>query len=178
MHANPHDDLSPNMSALLITAHVKEGISIAMLSKLPRVIIDILQQHHGTSLVTYFHHKAREQLMRDDGNRNRASTALNEGDFRYAGPKPASREAAIILLADAVEAASRSLAKPTPHHIRNLVDEIVADKMQDGQLDDCSMTFAQLRQVRESFIFTLANMAHSRIPYPKNDNRHHQPAEH
>lgn len=171
--SNPHDNLTPSMSALLITAHVKEGLSFAMLSKLPQVILDMIRQHHGTSLVAYFHHKAQMQIHEQlqNGDRNATPAAINDGDFRYAGPKPQTREAAILMLSDAVEAASRSLAKPTAHHLHQLVEEVVFGKVRDGQLEECRMTMDELRAVRESFTFTLTSMFHNRIPYPKHENR-------
>ena len=174
---NIHDELAPSMSALLITAHVKEGIGLAMLGNLPRIIIDMIQQHHGTSLVAYFHHRAKMQLkQRNELEHKLPPTAVNEGDFRYAGPRPKSREAAIIMLADTVEAASHSLAKPTAGHLQTLVDEVVYNKIRDGQLDDCHMRIDDLAAIRESFIFTLTSMFHNRIPYPKNEYSADQPS--
>jgi cyclic-di-AMP phosphodiesterase PgpH len=126
--------------------------------------------------VSYFHHKALTQLEKENGVRPGIHAAINDSDFRYPGPKPLTREAAIVLLADGVEAASRSLAKPTPHHIRNLIEELVNAKLQDGQLDMCALTLTDLNRIKEAFIFTLSNIAHSRIPYPKNENRDSQSA--
>lgn len=175
--SNPHDDLTPTMSALLITAHVKEGMSFGMLNKLPQVIMDMIRQHHGTSLVAYFHHKAQMQIHEQlqESERMSAPAVINDGDFRYPGPKPQTREAAILMLSDAVEAASRSLAKPTAHHLRHLVEEVVFGKVRDNQLAECHMTMDELSVVRESFIFTLTSMFHNRIPYPKHENRPEQP---
>jgi cyclic-di-AMP phosphodiesterase PgpH len=168
-HENPHDHLSPNMSALLIAAHVKEGLSLGMLHKLPRPILDAIQQHHGTGLITYFHHKADQQLQMKQRNQNRTKEhpTVDETSFRYSGPRPAARETALIMLADAVEAASRSLEKPTVGHIQDLVDRIANSRIEDGQLDLCDLTFAELSKVKRSFVFTLTNMLHSRISYPK-----------
>ncbi|MFH0953937.1 MAG: HDIG domain-containing metalloprotein [Verrucomicrobiota bacterium] len=167
---NPHDDLAPSMSALLITTHVKEGVGLARRYKLPRSIADGIEQHHGTGLVSYFYHRARQQHEAEQANGGRTNgRSVREQDFRYAGPRPRSREMAILLLADAVEAAARSLEKPTPHRIRNLVDEIVESKLRDGQLDACNLTLAELSTIKESFVFTLANMLHVRIAYPQDE---------
>lgn len=169
---NPHDGLAPSMSSLLVMSHLKEGLSLAMLHKLPRPVMDIIQQHHGTGLVFYFHHKAG-QLAQSDPNTStgRGRTVVDETCYRYPGPKPASREAAIIMLADSVEAASRSLEKPTPAGISELVDRLVALKFDDKQLDNCEMTLAELARIKRAFVFCLSNMLHSRIAYPKSEEK-------
>jgi cyclic-di-AMP phosphodiesterase PgpH len=168
-HENPHDNLSPNMSALLIAAHVKEGLSLGMFYRLPRPILDAIQQHHGTSLITYFHRKADQQLQVQQ--RVQAKTGerppIDEACFRYAGPPPATRETALVMLADAVEAAARSLEKPTAGHVQELVERISNSRIADGQLDLCDLSFAELGKVKRSFVFTLTNMLHSRVAYPK-----------
>lgn len=164
---NPHDELAPSMSALLVMAHLKEGITLAMLHKLPRPVMDMIQQHHGTGLVVYFHHKAGQQATADNQAIGRGRAVVDESNYRYPGPKPVSREAAIIMLADSVEAASRSLEKPTLAGITELVDRLVDAKLEDRQLDQCEMTLAELCKVKRSFVFSLTNMLHSRIAYPK-----------
>lgn len=170
---NPHDDLAPTMSTLVIISHVKEGVSMAHRYRLPNPIIEAIEQHHGTSLVLYFYHRAKtEQAKAVDGGRE-----INEGDFRYPGPKPRTREMGILLLADSVEAASRSMEKPTPGRIEGLVDDIITSRLQDDQLDDCDLTFAQLKAIKRSFIFTLTNTLHGRVPYPKDENRNKQSTE-
>ncbi len=166
---DPHEDLTPTMSALLIVAHVKEGIGMAIRQRLPSLVMDAIERHHGTGLVSYFHHKAlqrneREQQAQDGANRG--TSAVSEENFRYPGPLPVSRETSIIALADAVEAASRTLIKPTPGHIEELVHEITHRKWLDHQLDESELTLAELRIVKRSFVFTLMSMLHSRIPYP------------
>lgn len=170
---NPHDDLAPSMSALLVMSHIKDGITLAMLHKLPRSIIDIIQQHQGTGLVVYFHHKAGRQAQAEtqtSQSRGRA-TVVDESSYRYPGPKPTSREAAIIMLADSVEAASRSLEKPTAAGISELVDKMVDARVEDNQLDECEMTLAELSRVKRAFVFCLSNMLHSRISYPKQEDK-------
>jgi len=169
---NPHDELTPSMSALLVMAHIKEGVTLAMLHKLPRPVIDIIQQHHGTGLVIYFHHKAERQSGAEPKSAaGRGHTTVDESSYRYPGPKPTSRESAIIMLADSVEAASRSLEKPTPTHIVELVDRLVDAKINDRQLDACEMTLAELCRVKRSFVFSLSNILHTRIAYPKPEEK-------
>ena len=176
MQHNPHDDIPPSMSTLVITAHVKEGLSLAILNKLPKPIMRAISEHHGSSMLMYFHNKAQSQLEFEMDTSNSAATAskVDEGSFRYQGPKPSTRVSAIIGLADAVEAASRSIEKTTPGHIENLVNDIVRTRLDDGQLDECRMTMQDLSTVKRSFVFTLTNMLHGRIPYPKDDNKNKQ----
>ncbi|MFO7871951.1 MAG: HDIG domain-containing protein [Kiritimatiellia bacterium] len=175
---NPHDSLPPSMSTLVITSHVKEGMSLAILHKLPAPVVRVLREHHGTSLLSCFHHKARNQLELDlagrESRQEEAKAKVDENDFRYPGPKPISRESGIICLADAVEAASRTMEKPTPNHIEELVDEITNTRFEDGQLDECELTLSEITKVRKSFVFTLTNMLHGRVPYPKNEDRNKQ----
>lgn len=171
---NPHDDLSPSMSTLVIISHVKEGVSMARRAKLPRPIIEAIEQHHGTSLVAYFYHRAKTQQSEKTGNGS--DRGVSETDYRYPGPTPRTPEMGILLLADSVEAASRSMEKPTPSRIENLVQEIIDSRLQDNQLDDCDLTFAQLKAIKRSFIFTLTNMLHGRVPYPKDENNNKESA--
>jgi len=179
MPHNPHDDLPPSMSTLVITAHVKEGLSLAMLHKLPRTVRDVISQHHGTSLISYFHQKAKTQLETEPETRGSQQAVPNakvdDAAFRYSGPRPASRESAIICLADAVEAASRGLEKTTPAHIEGVVEDITRARVADGQLDNSGLTLSELARIKRSFVFTLTNMLHGRVPYPKDENRDKQP---
>jgi len=180
MQVNPHDDLPPSMSTLVITAHVKEGLTLALLHKLPEPIQRVIVEHHGTSLISCFHHKARTQLEFELGKKtsgtNGSSAKVDESDFRYSGPKPSTKESAIISLADSVEAASRSLEKTTPGHLESLVNEIVFVKLKDEQLENCDLTMEELARIKRSFVFTLTNMLHGRIAYPKDEDRAKQPA--
>jgi len=170
---NPHDALTPTMSALIIVAHVKDGVDLALKHKLNSRIIDVITEHHGDSLVYYFYRKAQEQRRGEEekvanGLENEEDLPnIDEKNFRYPGPTPRTRESGIISLADAVESASRSLQKPTPQKIRGLIDEITFNRLKDGQLDGCGLTVSELRSVRESFSKTLRSMLHSRIDYPK-----------
>jgi cyclic-di-AMP phosphodiesterase PgpH len=172
---NPHDDLAPTMSALIIIAHVKEGVDLALKHGLNRRIIDIIQEHHGTSLVYYFYKRALQQ--QEDARTGGKIMNLREGDvpevreetFRYPGPKPQTKESAIISLADMVESASRSLEKPTPQKIEQLVTELIGQRIADGQLVECDLTLADLNMIAERFRFTLMTMLHTRIAYPRQD---------
>lgn len=174
---NPHDDLAPTMSALIIIAHVKEGVDLALKHKLNQRIIDIIQEHHGTSLVYYFYKRALQQ--QEDARTGGKIMNLREDDipevreetFRYSGPKPQTKESAIISLADIVESASRSLEKPTPQKIEQMVTELIGQRISDGQLVECDLTLADLNVIAERFRFTLMTMLHTRIAYPKQDTK-------
>lgn len=170
---NPHDDLTPNMSALVVMAHVKDGVDLAIKHKMNEEVINVIREHHGTSLVRFFYHRALKQ--REEIERQVAEGKAHEEDipdvkeesFRYPGPRPKTRESAIISLADAVESASRSLQKPTPKKIDELIDDLFKDRLNDGQLDDAALTLADLATIKKSFATTLRSMMHSRIEYPK-----------
>jgi putative nucleotidyltransferase with HDIG domain len=174
---NPHDDLAPTMSALIIIAHVKEGVDLALKYKLNHRIIDIIQEHHGTSLVYYFYQRALQQQedARAGGKimnmREEDIPEVREESFRYSGPKPQTKESAIVSLADIVESASRSLEKPTPPKVEQLVQELIEERIADGQLDECDLTLGDLRVIAERFRRTLMTMLHSRIAYPKPESK-------
>ncbi len=172
---NPHDNIAPSMSTLIISAHVKEGFSMAKHHKLPRSIINVISEHHGTSVMTFFHHKAKELQLAENADENNISSAeIDDSSFRYPGPKPSSKESAIICLADSIEAASRSIEKTQPSYIEGIVNDIIHAKVNDGQLDNSTLTFGELSIIKRSFIFTLTNMLHGRVPYPKNENQNKQ----
>lgn len=170
---NPHDELTPTMSALIIVAHVKDGVDLAIKSKLNPRILEVIQEHHGDSLVYFFYRKAQEKLQKEQSDRDRGEShsddlpKVDEKSFRYPGPIPQSRESGIVSLADAIESASRAMSKPTPSRIKGLVDEIVYKRVRDGQLDACGLTMTELTKIREVFSKTLRSMLHSRIQYPK-----------
>ena len=155
---NRHDKLAPSMSSLILIAHVKDGVEIGRNHKLGRAIIDIIQQHHGTSLISYFYEKAK-QLKGED--------AVNMEHFRHPGPKPQTKEAGLVLLADAVEAASRSLENPTPSRLKGLVQKIINKIFLDGQLDECELTLKDLHEIAKSFNKILYGIHHHRIDYPE-----------
>ncbi|MFO7724128.1 MAG: HDIG domain-containing protein [Oceanipulchritudo sp.] len=171
---NPHIERNPSMSALVIKSHVKEGVQMARQYHLPKIIIDVIQQHHGTSLIQYFYYKALERQKADGSVGSISPNAprielnqVNEDTYRYEGPIPRFSESALIMLADSVEAASRSLKKVNPQSVEELVEKIFLARMQDGQLDDTPLTFKQLQQIKDSFVFTLMNMLHARVEYPE-----------
>tara|TARA_Y100000588_G_scaffold305401_1_gene328717 strand:- start:8766 stop:11138 length:2373 start_codon:yes stop_codon:yes gene_type:complete len=162
---NPLILQNPSMAALVIKSHVKEGVSLALRNKLPGIIIDVIKQHHGTSLITYFYVQALKGKANEHGNEIR----VEESTYRYDGPKPQFIESAVIFFADAVEAASRSLRKVTPQSISELIDKIFEDRIADDQLSECPLTFEQIKKIRNSFSFSLLNTLHSRIEYPDKD---------
>jgi putative nucleotidyltransferase with HDIG domain len=153
---NVHDRMNPTLSALVITSHIKDGLEIAQEFRVPKIVLDIINQHHGTSLVQYFYNQYTGE--------QEPSTAL-EQQFRYPGPKPQTKEAAVVMLADSVEAASRGLSKPTLAKIELLVNNIVADKLRDGQLDECELTFKDLSRITDCFVRGLTSIMHARIDY-------------
>jgi hypothetical protein len=156
---NPHDRLTPSMSSLVVTNHVKEGIELGRRHGLPEPIIGMIPQHHGTRRISFFYNKALEQTDPDKGT-------VEEGDYRYPGPKPQTKEAAIMMLADGAEAATRSLPVHTEGAIRARVGKIVNGVIADGQLDECPLTLKDLHVVSETFIQVLLGIHHQRIEYP------------
>ena len=159
--ANRHDALVPAMSTLIIIAHVKDGADLARQHHVPEPIMDFIEQHHGTTLVEYFYRRASQQC---ETNPNGGS--VHEEAFRYPGPKPQTREAAVLMLADSVESASRTLVEPTPARIEGLVEDIAMKRLLDGQFDECGLTLKQLRIVRDSLIKSLTAVYHGRVKYP------------
>jgi len=150
-----HEKLTPSMSALVVKSHITEGLELARKQRLPGAVRDSIPEHHGTMVMAFFYHKALEM---DEGARRE--------DYSYPGPRPRSRETAILMLADGVEGASRALAEPTPSRIRGLVQRIIDERVRDGQLDDCSLTLLELARIREAFIPVLTAIFHVRAPYP------------
>jgi putative nucleotidyltransferase with HDIG domain len=157
---NPHDHLTPSMSALVIANHVNDGIHLARQHGLPEAIVDMIPQHHGTSRIEYFYNKAKQQ---EDPEVSR----VDEGNYRYPGPKPQTREAGIMMLADGVEAATRSLREPTPGSVKAMIEKIFNRCITDGQLDQCPLTLKDLHHVGDVFAQTLLAIHHQRIPYPE-----------
>lgn len=155
---NPHDKIAPTLSTLIITSHIKDGLEMAKEHKLPQPIQDIIEQHHANGLVTFFYHKAKE------GER---PETVSEAEFRYDAPKPQTKEAALVCLADSVEAAVKSLKDSAPGQIPGLVRKIVKDKLNDGQLDECNLTFKDLSLISSAFDRVLSGIFHSRIEYPE-----------
>jgi len=154
-----HKDLKPSMSTLVIINHVKEGVELAKKLKLPEKIKDMIEQHHGKSLMRFFFQKAKEEYDPEMHN-------IGEESYRYAGPKPKSNEAALIMLADSVEGASKSLKSPTSPSLKRVITEIINNYIQDGQLDDCDFSLKELKTIASSFHSTLYSIYHPRVEYP------------
>jgi putative nucleotidyltransferase with HDIG domain len=157
---NPHDKLSPHMSALVLVRHVKDGVAYAQENRLPQPLIDAIPQHHGTRLMKYFYERARATT-------DPSIEEVKEEDFRYPGPKPQTKEAAIIMLADGVEAMSRLIDDPSPVRLREMIHKNVRDVLEDGQLDQCEITLADLAKIETAFLEVLSGMHHHRIEYPE-----------
>jgi len=159
---NRHVNLAPAMSTLIIIGHVKDGVDLGRQHHLPDQIIDLIEQHHGTTLVEYFYHEANR---RTEGNPDAAT--VPESAFRYPGPKPQSKEAGILMVSDAVESASRTLSEPTPARIENLVRDMIERRLHDGQFDECGLTLREIGEIRESLIKSLIGIYHGRVKYPE-----------
>ncbi|WP_318837452.1 HD family phosphohydrolase [Psychrobacillus glaciei] len=153
---NPHDNLPPEASRDIIIAHAVDGANILRKHKMPKEIVDVAEQHHGTSLLKFFYYKANEQ-----------NDKVKEQEFRYNGPKPQTKENAIISVADSVEAAVRSMKEPSAEKVHALIESIIKDKLQDGQFDECDLSLREIKQIKESFYTTMNGIFHSRIEYPK-----------
>ena len=154
---NPHDQLSPTLSTHIIVSHAKDGVELAKKYKVPKVVQDFILQHHGTTAVAYFYHKAKENDNED---------RVHIDDFRYSGPKPKMKETAIVMLADTVEAAVRSMPDPTPSKVERLIRKLIKSKMEDGQLDDCHLTLKDLDTIANAFSGVMTGVFHERIEYP------------
>ena len=157
---NPHDMISPFMSKTLLVAHVKDGVEMGVTYKLGKPIIDGIIQHHGTTLISFFYNKALDLRKTEDPE-------ISDQDFRYPGPKPQFREAALCMLADSIEAAARSLDEPNPARLQNIVRNIIQRKFQDGQLDECNLTLKDISKVEMAFTRILLGIYHQRIDYPR-----------
>ena len=160
---NRHDHLAPAMSTLIIIGHVKDGVDLAQEHHLPPPLIDFIEQHHGTTLVEYFYHEAARLAEEQPDHR----TDADESNFRYPGPRPQTRETAVLMIADAVEGASRALSEPTPSRIERLVHDIAMRRLLDGQFDECGLTITELSRIEESLTKSLTAMYHGRIKYPE-----------
>ena len=162
---NHHKSLAPAMSTLIIIGHVKDGMELAKSTTCRNRCVSFIEQHHGTTLVEYFYHEA---TRKDDGDHR---TDADESSFRYPGPKPQSRETAVLMLSDAVESASRTLKEPTPRRIQSLVHEITMKRLLDGQFDECNLKMNEIRMVEESLIKSLLAAHHGRVRYPGQKRR-------
>ncbi len=158
-----HEHLAPAMSTLIIIGHVKDGVDLAEQYNLPGQLIDFIEQHHGTTLVEYFFHEATRQAEVSPDHKTNAE----ESAFRYPGPKPQTRETGVMMLADAVESASRTLSDPTPKRLETLVHDIMMKRLLDGQFEECALTLSELRKVEKSLVKSLIGIYHGRIKYPE-----------
>jgi putative nucleotidyltransferase with HDIG domain len=158
---NRHHGINPSLSSLIVTSHVKDGVELAEEYKLPPSLIAIIREHHGTCLIKYFYHQAVTT--------GEETTPALEYQFRYEGPRPQTKESGIIMLADSTEAAARTLDKPTPGRIRDLIERIVRDRLSDGQLDECELTFKDLEKITTSMTRSLTSLLHARVEYPVTD---------
>lgn len=162
--SNKHDNLAPNLSALIIINHIKEGLRLAKENKLPKAIVDFIPSHHGTTRVEYFYNRAKEIAGKD--------AVINDSDFRYPGPKPQTKETGIVMICETIEAASRSLEKPTLNNIEKIIDSIIGKRLLEGQLDECPLTFADLKKIKgdiktnTGILPILKGIHHLRVEYP------------
>jgi len=157
---NIHENLKPEQSVNLIRDHVQEGINLAIENGLPQEVIDFIPMHHGTSIMSYFYERAKEL----DGENE-----VNEKDFRYPGPKPNSKETSIIMLADGCESAVRSIEEPDPIKVENIIDNIFKSRIEDRQLDESPVTYADISKMKEAFLSILLGQHHRRIKYPNQE---------
>lgn len=160
---NKHEKLAPSMSSLILISHLKDGVELVKKHKLGKEIIDITSQHHGTSVISFFYEKAKEQAEKKGAK----FFQIKEEDFRYPGPKPQTKEAGLVMLADVVEAASKTLVDPTPARIQGMVQKIISKVFSDGQLDECKLTLKDLNEIAKSFNKTLSGIFHHRVEYPE-----------
>jgi putative nucleotidyltransferase with HDIG domain len=170
---NIHDELDPEVSAQILKQHVAEGIDIAYKNKLPKSLIAFIPQHHGTAIMSYFFARARGLAAEPFGGPKTAEGAkaagtIDERKFRHAGPKPQSKEAALIMLADGVEASVRSLESRDEPAIRAMVARIIDERLSDGQFDECDLTLRDIERIKEAFVGQLLGMYHQRVAYPQN----------
>lgn len=179
---NPHLERNPSMSALVIKSHVTEGVALAKEFKLPNVIIDVIKQHHGTTIIRYFYEKALKRKRQTElpfpnvaEENYDDNITVEESTFRYDGPRPQFKESAIVSFADSIEAASRSMQKVTATSINDLVNSIFEEKFADHQMDECPITLSEISQIKKSFSFTLLNMLHSRVEYPSKESSSDNP---
>ena len=161
--SNPHDALKPRMSALIIASHVKEGLDLGRDENLPKEVLQFIPMHHGTTRIEYFYRRALDLTQSKDAD-------VSESDFRYPGPVPNSKETGILMLADSVEAASRSLENPNHKRLESLIDGLVEARREDGQLDDTDLTFKDLKVIKETLLNALLGIYHVRVKYPGEDS--------
>jgi hypothetical protein len=164
-HINRHENLAPTMSLLIILGHVKDGLELAREFKLPQVLHQFIAEHHGTTVVRFFHHAATEKQAQIASGRH--DREVPEAEFRYPGPTPRTRETAVLMLCDSVEGAVRALSEPTAGRIEAVVHQIVMSRLNDGQFDECDITLREIRLVEESLVKSLIGIYHGRVAYPR-----------
>ena len=155
---NPHDNIKPDLSTKIITSHLSDGIDMVKKANLPQVIVDMVSEHHGNSAVMYFYQKTKNQSPNPE--------EVDIIDFRYKGRPPVSKESTILMLADSVEAAVRSLESPSAQSVRDMIDKIVKSRLDDGQLSDCDLTMREIKKIGDSFMTALVGLYHERVEYP------------
>jgi len=162
-----HDKLSPRMSSLIISAHVKDGVALAREHGLPQEVVDFIPQHHGTTLIEFFYNKA---LRLAEGSPDETKIdEIKDLDYRYPGPKPQTKETGILMLADAVEATARTVEDPSPQKLEVAIDEIIKKRFMDGELDECPLTLKDLTKIKTAFLNVLVGIYHARVKYPEPD---------
>ena len=166
---NRHDKLAPRMSSLIIAAHVKDGIALAREYNLPEEVIDFIPMHHGKTRIDYFYNKAL-QLAQNSPDETKIDE-INEQDYRYPGPKPQTKETGIMMLADAIEAAVRTIDEPTPQRLEGAIDELIRKRFEEGELDDCPLTLKDLTRIKSAFLGVLVGIYHSRVKYPEPERK-------
>lgn len=170
---NPHGNLAPALSSLVVVSHVKEGMALARAAKIPEEIVNFIPMHHGTSRIEYFYHQAKEdaeeESLKNLEGDSPVQAEVGEENYRYPGPRPKSKETAILMLADSIEAAARTVEEPSHQRFKDLVDGLVQKKLEDGQLADSPLTLSDLNQVKAAFIHTLTTVYHARIEYPEEE---------
>jgi putative nucleotidyltransferase with HDIG domain len=164
-----HDKLSPRMSSLIIAAHVKEGMALAREYGLPEEIVDFIPMHHGTTRIDYFYNKAL-QMAESSGDETKIDE-INEGDYRYPGPRPQTKETGIMMLADAVEAAVRTIEDPTPQRLEDAIDELFRRRFEEGELSECPLTLKDLSRIKTAFLSVLVGIYHTRVKYPATERK-------
>jgi membrane-associated HD superfamily phosphohydrolase len=161
-----HQRLTTRMSSLILISHVKEGIDLAREYKLPEVVVDFIPQHHGTTRISFFYDKALKQAAT-----RKTKTEVREEDYRYPGPKPQSKEAGIVMLADVVEAYTRTLNTPDPDKLESAIDDRIKMRFIEGQLDECELTLRDLTQIKQAFLNILTGIYHQRVEYPEDETQ-------
>ncbi|MBW7459573.1 HDIG domain-containing protein, partial [Paenibacillus sepulcri] len=159
---NPHDSIDPKLSKSIIIAHARDGVEMLKNHNIPKPIRDIAEQHHGTTFLQYFYHKAWKQAEAAG-----EETDFTEDDFRYPGPKAQSKEAAIVGIADCIEAAVRSLRSPTMEQVESMINKIIKNRLDDGQFNECDLTLKELDQIAQTLKESVIGIFHSRIEYPE-----------